>query len=91
MLLNRTANGRLETFENLHFHGGAGSTLEMRVFSDKGLVANCQAAGFTEIRIAEDCAEWGIEWEPWARGLVLRAPPRYPSPGPSNPALPLKA
>jgi SAM-dependent methyltransferase len=73
VLLNRALDGRLETFENLEFHGGGGTTLEMRVFSDKSLLNNCRAAGFAEIRIAEDCEQWGIQWEPWARGLVLRA------------------
>jgi SAM-dependent methyltransferase len=73
VLLNRTMEGRLETFEGLHFHGGEGTTLEMRVFSDSGVRKNCEAAGFREIEIAEDYSPWGIVWEPWARGLLLRS------------------
>jgi hypothetical protein len=75
VLVNRTRDGRLETFENLEFHGGPGSVLEMRVFSKTGLLANCSAAGFTEISFAEDHPVWGIEWEDWSRGLILRKPP----------------
>jgi len=72
ILLNRTADGRIETFDELNFHGGPGSTLELRVFSKNGLLANCRAAGFTGIEFAEDYPEYGIVWEPWSRGLVLR-------------------
>ena len=72
VLLNRNRDGHLETYEDLHFHGGEGSTLEMRVFSEQGLLANCKAAGFHPIQQAEDFEPWGIRWEPWARGLILR-------------------
>jgi SAM-dependent methyltransferase len=72
VLVNRTADRRLETFEDLNFHDGPGSTLEMRVFSRAGLLANCAAAGFEGISMAEDNAAFGIVWEPWARGFVLR-------------------
>ncbi len=71
VLVNRTADGRLETFDRLHFHGGPGSTLEMREFSQAGLLANCAAAGFTRVEFAEDYAPFGIAWEPWAKGLIL--------------------
>lgn len=72
VLVNRTTEGRLETFEDLNFHGGPGSTLEMRVFSEKDLLANCRAAGFTKIAIAQDYLPYGILWEPWARGFILK-------------------
>ena len=72
VLVNRTVDGRLETFDNLIFHGGPGSTLEMRVFSERDLIANCRAAGFGQIAIAEDYLPYGIAWEPWARGFILR-------------------
>jgi SAM-dependent methyltransferase len=71
VLLNRTADSRLQTFDHLVFHGGPGNTLEMRVFSKEGLLAHCQAAGF-EVEFAEDNADLGIVWEPWSRGMVLR-------------------
>jgi hypothetical protein len=72
VLLNRTADGQLETFENLTFHGGPGSIVEMRVFSKSGLLANCKAAGFAGVSFAEDCPEFGIRWDAWSQGLVLR-------------------
>jgi hypothetical protein len=72
VLLNRTTEGQLETFDDLVFHGGPGSVLEMRIFSKNGLLANCAAAGFREVRIAEDYAEFGIEWEECSRGMILR-------------------
>ena len=50
VLVNRTRDGRLETFDKLVFHGGPGSTLEMRVFSERTLKQMlvdqiCQASG----------------------------------------------
>lgn len=72
VLLNRREDGRLETYEDLVFHGGPGSTLERRVFSHDGLMANFRAAGFGEITMAEDYPKWGIVELPWSRGFVLR-------------------
>ena len=74
VLVNRTAGGALQTFDNLSFHGGWGSTLEMRMFSHDGLLANCRAAGFEEVVFAEDYPQYGIVWVPWSRGMVLRKP-----------------
>lgn len=43
------------------FHGGPGSTLEMRLFSREDLMADLAEAGFTDIRLhAEPVPEWGI-------------------------------
>lgn len=50
VLLNRTAEGELETFRNLVFHGGAGSTLEMRLFAENDVVSRLKNAGFDRIR-----------------------------------------
>ena len=75
VLVNRTADGRLETFQDLVFHGCPGSALEMRNFSISGLVANCRAAKFSEIAVAEDYPAWGIVDDPWSRGLTLRKQP----------------
>jgi SAM-dependent methyltransferase len=71
VVVNRTAGGGLETYEDLNFHDGPGSTLEMRVFSKAGLLANFEAAGFARVSFAEDYPEFGIVWE-WSQGLVLR-------------------
>ncbi|MDE3198483.1 MAG: methyltransferase domain-containing protein [Acidobacteriota bacterium] len=72
VLVNRTAEGQLEVFDGLNFHGGPGMTLEMRVFSESDLLRNCDRAGFRSVTVAQDFAPFGIVWEPWARGLVLR-------------------
>ena len=71
VLLNRTKDGRLEAFENLVFHNGPGNTVELRVFSIDGLLANCEAAGF-DVAMAEDNPAYGIVWDNWSRGIVLR-------------------
>jgi SAM-dependent methyltransferase len=74
-LRNRTADGRDETFDDLVFHGGPGSTLEMRLFSRAGLERAFAAAGFTHVRFAdESCARFGIAWpSPWSVPIVARA------------------
>lgn len=72
ILLNRTADDRLETFENLTFHGGPGTTLEMRVFGDRSLVNEVEEAGFRDRKIhSDECPEFGIvrtpyDAPPWA-------------------------
>jgi SAM-dependent methyltransferase len=71
-LENRTADGRSQVFSDLVFHGGPGSTLEMRVFSRSGLIREFSDAGFAGVRIAEE-PQWqhGIVWpEPWSIPMV---------------------
>lgn len=51
VLVNRTREGEVETFDNLVFHGGPGSTLEMRVFSEADVLDSLRAAGFDRIRV----------------------------------------
>ena len=61
VLVNRRRDGSLELFENLSFHGGAGSTLEMRVFTETSLKEIIATAGFTSVQIAsEDVPEFGV-------------------------------
>lgn len=73
VLDNITAGGERERFRGLVFHGGPGSTLEMRVFSLPALRRHFAAAGFVDLRIHdEQCMEHGIVVpHPW--GLVLSA------------------
>ena len=60
-LVNRRRDGSIEVFESLSFHGGDGSTLEMRVFSETPLKETLAAAGFTSTRVGrEDFPEFGI-------------------------------
>lgn len=74
VLLNRRRDGAVEIFENLCFHGGDGSTLEMRVFSETSLKAALAAAGFAEVEIAaEDVPEFGVRHnETWSLPVVAR-------------------
>jgi SAM-dependent methyltransferase len=74
MLVNRRLDGRIEVFENLVFHGGHGSTLEMRVFSEESLVQTLQGAGFAFVHVAaENFPEFGIEHsETWSLPIGAR-------------------
>ncbi|TAN37729.1 MAG: methyltransferase domain-containing protein [Verrucomicrobia bacterium] len=65
VLHNRTADGRQQEFHNLVFHGGAGATLEMRLFSRAGIVRNLEQAGFMDIQFHDEPDEaHGILWPP---------------------------
>jgi len=74
VLVNRRRDGSLEVFENLSFHGGDGSTLEMRVFTDASLKEMLAAAGFASVHIAtEDVPEFGVRHgETWSLPMVAR-------------------
>ncbi len=74
-LANRTRDGREQRFTDLVFHGGPGSTLEMRVFSRAALEREFAAAGFARVRIAnEPYLPFGIHWpEPWSVPMVAYA------------------
>jgi hypothetical protein len=74
VLVNRRRDGTLEVFENLSFHGGDGSTLEMRVFSEGSLKDILAGAGFSSVHIAsENIPEFGI-WhqETWSLPIAAR-------------------
>ena len=70
--LNITAGGVHESFSDLVFHGGAGNTLEMRVFSQDDLLSDLQEAGFSRVTIRSDpCFEHGVFWrDPWSLPIV---------------------
>jgi SAM-dependent methyltransferase len=74
VLVNRRRDGTIEVFENLVFHGGPGSTVEMRVFTEESLRENLLAAGFSTVRVAiEDHPEFGIQHtENWSLPIVAR-------------------
>jgi SAM-dependent methyltransferase len=71
-LANTTRDGRAQEFRDLVFHGGPGSTLEMRVFSLAALEREFQAAGFSRMRVAaEPYLPFGIHWQmPWSVPMV---------------------
>lgn len=74
MLINTTVDGQQEVFHDLVFHGGEGETLEMRVFSQTGVVEELARAGFVEIRIHDDpFPEFGIIWQhDWSLPISAR-------------------
>jgi SAM-dependent methyltransferase len=64
ILVNRTVEGDWEVFDKVRFHGGQGSTLEMRLFSFPALLEQLRAAGFEEITDWTDPSpEFGIVWK----------------------------
>lgn len=61
ILRNVDSDGKVTEFDKLVFHGGPGTTLEMRVFSLPDLMSSMQSAGFSDIRIHdEDQPQFGI-------------------------------
>jgi SAM-dependent methyltransferase len=63
ILRNVTVDGEIQDFDDLVFHGGTGSTLEMRRFSESGLLEELEAAGLGNVRIyGADVPANGIRW-----------------------------
>jgi hypothetical protein len=56
VLLNRTADGTLQTFENLIFREGTDDLPELRVCACKDTLAALEAAGFTDVQAHDDDA-----------------------------------
>ncbi len=75
-LINLTRDGREQVFEQLVFHGGGGFTLEMRLFSESGLLRELERAGFEHIKIhRENQPAFGIMWPmDWALPITARKP-----------------
>ena len=75
VLRNRRPDGSEDEFRSLIFHGGPGSTLEMRLFCRDDLVKHLNDAGFREVRIADELMpEIGVVWNhPWSLPIVARA------------------
>lgn len=74
VLVNRRRDGSVEVFGNLDFHGGHGSTLEMRKFTESSLRAVLVEAGFTSVHFAAaSWPEFGIEHaETWSLPIAAR-------------------
>jgi SAM-dependent methyltransferase len=76
VLKNRTKSGVMQEFSDLCFHGGPGSTLEMRVFSESALLAHLRDAGFESVKVhrALDFRH-GVWWpQPWGFPISARKP-----------------
>lgn len=77
VLVNRTEQGELQIFDDLVFHGGGGSTLEMRRFSERALRRALVQAGFQSTRIyGENYPPYGITHkQSWSLPMVARKGP----------------
>ncbi|RTY02026.1 class I SAM-dependent methyltransferase [Stenotrophomonas geniculata] len=61
ILVNITKDGREQRFSDLSFHGGDGSTLELRIFSYPHLVRLLEEAGFVDVKLHDSqYPQWGI-------------------------------
>ena len=79
-LANRTADGRLEEFGDLVFHGGPGETLEMRSFALRDLEGHLSRAGFSTVEIcAQPDFRHGVYWQrPYDMPIVAHVPAGAP-------------
>lgn len=61
VLVNRSPAGTYDVFDQLVFHGGTGSTLEMRMFSESDLRSKLHASGLKDVRfIANGSERFGV-------------------------------
>jgi SAM-dependent methyltransferase len=76
VLVNTTSGGARQEFDDTVFHGGEGDTLEMRVFSESGVLEELRRAGFVDIHIhRESHHEFGIHWiYDWSLPITARRP-----------------
>ena len=66
VLVNETSDGRRQRYDELTFHGGPGTTLEMRLFGKESLPRNFADAGFQQVREHhEEVEKFGIIWNPY--------------------------
>ncbi len=75
ILRNVTRDGVSQTFDDLIFHGGAGATLEMRLFSESSLREEFRRAGFGQVKIHREAdPRHGIYWNyDWSLPMSARA------------------
>ena len=72
-LVNRRADGRVDTYDNLRFHGGPGETLEMRLFCRQSLLEELEAAGFSVELFDYPVPQRGIVWQQsWSVPMLAR-------------------
>ena len=73
VLVNRDQAGRYTVHSDLVFHGGPGTTLEMRIFSRADTLRWLQQTGFVDITVHEGAApQWGVI-PPHHHGLPITA------------------
>ena len=74
VLQNITKDGVSQAFDLLAFHGGPGSTLELRIFAKRDLIRHLTEAGFRKVTVhrAPDFS-YGIWWpQPWSWPISAR-------------------
>lgn len=78
ILINKRKDGQIEAYSDLIFHGGDGATLEMRVFSEQGLLRELKQAGFNDIKImGQPFFKYGIYWpDQWSLPMIARSTSR---------------
>ena len=76
VLVNRAIDGQYTMHRNLVFHGGPGTTLEMRVYSRRAVEQHLADAGFVDVQVFDqDIPKWGIIHRyPWSLPIVARRP-----------------
>jgi hypothetical protein len=62
-----SGDGKLLEFKDLTFHGGIGTTLEYRIFSQESLEKCLATSGFKNLAPRKNRLLFGINWEPWSR------------------------
>jgi SAM-dependent methyltransferase len=73
VLVNRAVDGTLSTRRGLIFHGGEGTTLEMRLFSKLDIERHLGDAGFVDIEYVPSMPAFGID-ERFSFPLMARRP-----------------
>lgn len=74
VLINVDKNNIRTEYRNLTYHGGAGETLELRIFSKDNLLAELRGAGFSSIAIVDESVfQYGIHWQDkWSLPIIAR-------------------
>ena len=74
VLVNERADGTVERFTSLCFHG-PGHSLEMRVFTEESFVTALESAGFVDVSFSNHpCLRYGILMPDWPGPVVATAP-----------------
>jgi SAM-dependent methyltransferase len=71
VLVNRMESGNIQKYEKLKFHGGEGSTLEMRYFGELDLLNEFCQAGFVSISYCYPYPKFGIIWDEGRRDSLI--------------------
>lgn len=76
ILVNKRQDGTIETHRDLVFHGGPGTTLEMRMFCRTDVINHLRQAGFVDITVMDqDVPEYGIiHKHSWGLPIFARVP-----------------